>query len=274
MEDSSPGLTHPKRLLAVLAHPDDECLGFGGTICKYAHEGVETYLVTATRGERGRFGNAKESPGLHIVGATRERELREAASILGLKEVNFLDYCDGDLDKADPREAIQKIAGHIRRISPQVVMTFGFEGGYGHPDHIAIAQFTTAAIVVAADARVVIDSLAAHRVSKLYYVAWPLSKWNAYQSALKELSSTVDGVKRIATPYPDWAITTRLNARKYWKTVWQAITCHETQMSVYDKLGALPEAQHEVLWGEQEFYRVFSTVNGGRHPETDLFEGL
>ena len=94
------------RLMAVLAHPDDESLGKGGALAKYAAEGVATYLVTATRGERGRFGDSKISPGPEIVGKTREAELLSAAAELGLREVKFLDYMDGALDKVDNAEAI------------------------------------------------------------------------------------------------------------------------------------------------------------------------
>src|SRR5437867_130689 len=101
------------RLMCVLAHPDDESLGTGGVLARSAAEGVETYLVTATRGERGRFGDDSERPGPEIVGRTREAELLAAAKELGLREVAFLDYPDGALDTVDPVEAIEKIAGHL-----------------------------------------------------------------------------------------------------------------------------------------------------------------
>lgn len=261
------------RLLAVLAHPDDESLGMGGTLAKYADEGVEVYLLTATRGERGRFGTRKESPGLEVVGRTREQELLAAAEVLGIREVGFLDYIDGDLDQADPGEAIARISAHIRRIRPAVVLTFGPEGAYGHPDHIAISQFTTAGVLQAADPEF-LTAAPPHRVSKLYYMAWPPSKWAVFQAAFKELGMTVDGVRRVATPYPDWAVTTRIDASPYWEVAWQAIRCHETQMAVYQGLEALTEEQHLTLWGRQEFYRSFSLVNGGRKVESDLFAGL
>jgi hypothetical protein len=74
-------------------------------------------------------------------------------SELGIREVNFLDYIDGDLDQADPAEAITKIVSHLKRIRPHVVITFDPNGAYGHPDHIAICQFTTAAVLAAADPR-------------------------------------------------------------------------------------------------------------------------
>src|SRR6476659_6033333 len=116
--------------MCVLAHPDDESLGTGGTLAAYAAEGVSTYLVTATRGERGRFGDSKESPGPEIVGRAREAELLAAADVLGLEDVRFLDYPDGALDTVDAADAIQKIAGHLRRVKPQVVVTFGPDGAY------------------------------------------------------------------------------------------------------------------------------------------------
>src|SRR5215468_4468914 len=89
------------RLMAVLAHPDDESLGFGGTLAKYAGEGVETYLVTATRGERGRFGALGKNGDPREVGRVREAELRDAANILGLRAVSVLGYPDGCVDKVD-----------------------------------------------------------------------------------------------------------------------------------------------------------------------------
>jgi LmbE family N-acetylglucosaminyl deacetylase len=96
------------KLMCVLAHPDDESMGTGSTLAKYAAEGVETTLVMATRGERGWNGDPSAYPGLEGLGKLREAELREAAKILGIREVEFLDYIDGDLDKADPRQAIAK----------------------------------------------------------------------------------------------------------------------------------------------------------------------
>jgi len=140
----------PLKLMAVLAHPDDESLGIGGTLAKYAGEGVETYLVTATRGERGRFGESGEKPPPDVIGRVREAELREAAKVLGVREVRFLDYYDGDLDQINVTEAVARIADHLRRVKPHVVITFGPEGAYGHPDHIAISQLATAAVVAAA----------------------------------------------------------------------------------------------------------------------------
>jgi len=96
------------RLMAILAHPDDECLGNGGMLARYASEGIETHLVTATRGERGWFGKESDNPGLGALGKIREAELFAAAEVLGIQSVSFLDYIDGELDAAHPAEAIAK----------------------------------------------------------------------------------------------------------------------------------------------------------------------
>jgi LmbE family N-acetylglucosaminyl deacetylase len=258
--------------MCVLAHPDDESLGTGGALALAAADGVATYLVTATRGERGRFGTGPR-PDDSVVGRTREAELRVAAKELGIRDACVLGYPDGALDQVDAAEAIARIATQIRRVQPHVVITFGPEGAYGHPDHIAISQLTTAAIVQAADGSWNASS-AAHSVSKLYFIAWSAAKWAAYQAALKRLVSVVDGQERQVTPWPDWAVTTVLDTTRVWATVWRAVSCHQTQMSIYDTLAGLADEHQRALWGSQEFYRVFSTVNGGRARETDLFEGL
>ncbi|UCF64473.1 MAG: PIG-L family deacetylase [bacterium] len=259
------------KLMCVLAHPDDESLGIGGTLAKYARQGVETYLVTATRGERGRFGISDEKPSPEEVGRIRQDELLAAAHILGIKEVHFLDYLDGDLDQSDPREAVNLIAEHFSRIKPQVVITFGPEGGYGHPDHIAISQFTTAATLQAAYA---LNKHNPHQVSKLYYMAWSQRQWKAYQAAFRDLKTTVDGKERRAIPWPEWAITTRIDSRDYWEITWQAVSCHKTQLAIFPDLQDQSETDHLAIWGIQEYYRAFSLVNGGRKRETDLFEGV
>ena len=143
------------RLMAVLAHPDDESLGFGGTLAKYAADGIEVFLLTATRGGSGRYrglrGDDPRHPGQAALAEIRGAELHAAASALGVKEVSCLDYPDQHLDRADPLQAIARIVTHLRRVRPDVVVTFGPDGAYGHPDHIAISQLTTAAIVAAAN---------------------------------------------------------------------------------------------------------------------------
>jgi LmbE family N-acetylglucosaminyl deacetylase len=277
------GFTRMKKklkLLAVLAHPDDESLGFGGTLARYADEGIETYLVTATRGEAGRFGALGRSGDPAELGPVREAELRAAAGVLGIHEVTILGYPDAAVDRVPFEIAIRDIGSQIRRIQPHVIVTFGPDGAYGHPDHIAVSQFTTAAILCAADSEYVLDKrpqsvpVPSHRVAKLYHLALRNDKWETYQAVFRKLTSTVDGIEREAISWPDWAVTTVVDTSTHWRTVWEAVCRHHTQMSIYERLESLSQEQQIALWGSQEFYRVFSSVNGGRKLETDLFEGL
>ena len=268
-------MTNELKLMCVLAHPDDESLGNGGMLARYAAAGIKTYLVTATRGERGWFGDEREYPGLEALGKVRENELLDAAEVLDIRYVDFLDYIDGDLEQAHPAEAIAKIVGHLRHVRPDVVVTFGPYGGYGHPDHIAISQFTTAAIIEAANPNsTYYQNMAPHSVSKLYYMAETEEVFDVYQSVFGELAMNIDGVKRSMVTWPRWSVTTRVDTWKYWHTVSRAIACHRTQVAAYAVFEQLSDEQRQMLWGTQCYYRAFSLVNGGRHVEEDLFEGL
>ncbi|HET8845246.1 MAG TPA: PIG-L family deacetylase [Ktedonobacteraceae bacterium] len=263
------------KLLCVLAHPDDEALGNGGMLAKYAAEGIETYLVTATRGERGWLDEKSEYPGEEALGKRREAELHAAAKVLGLRQVVLLDYIDGELDQATPAEVRAKIVEQIRHVRPDVVVTFGPDGGYGHPDHIAISQLTTAALLEAAypDSSYLSD-LPPHRVSKLYYMVLSPALFLAYQSVFGELVMQVDGTQRQGVVWPEWEITTRLATAEYRQQTWDAILCHGSQLNVYHQLKHLSQDFQRELWESQVYYRALSLVNGGRTREDDLFAGL
>ena len=187
-------------------------------------------------------------------------ELRAAAAVLGVRDLSLLDYRDQELDRADPREAIGRIVTHLRRVRPQVVITFAPDGAYGHPDHVAICQFTTAAVVAAADPGFAAGGTgspaAPHAVSKLYYIAWPAAAMAAYEEAFRKLVSKVDGVEREASPWPDWSLSCVIQTRAHWETVWRAVSCHESQITAYEKLAHLSPESHEALWGWQSYYRA------------------
>ncbi|MCB0209333.1 MAG: PIG-L family deacetylase [Anaerolineae bacterium] len=263
------------KLLIIMAHPDDESLGVGGTLAKYAAEGVETYLITATRGQHGWFGDAADYPGPTALGRIREAELRAAAHVLGLHDVTLFDYMDGELDQAEPTEVIDKIAACIRHIRPQVVVTFDPTGAYGHPDHIAISQFASAACMAAANpAYPDIEQRPAHQVSKLYYRVSTRPLLAVYEEAFGDLVMHIDGVDRRPHGWPTWSITTAIDTMAYWQQVWTAVACHRSQLPGYEALKDLPVEHHHSLWGHEHYYRAFSLVNGGRNIEHDLFEGI
>jgi LmbE family N-acetylglucosaminyl deacetylase len=267
-------MAEPLRLMGIFPHPDDETFGTGGTFAHYAAHGVETSLLCATRGERGWGGPPEENPGLEGLGKIREGELRAAAAALGIKELHFLDYIDGDLDQADAGTAISRMVPHIRRIRPQVVMTFALDGAYGHPDHIAMSQLATAALVCAADPTYAPDGQPPHRVSKLYYKVWTQKEQDYLEPIYGKVSMGVDGVEREGVAWPDWSVTTFINARAEWETVVRAMNCHATQLPPGLQPGKASQEQLERLWGDQSFARVYSLVNNGRKVESDLFEGL
>ena len=263
------------RLLAIFPHPDDETLGLGSTLARYSAEGVETYLLCATRGERGWFESEGPNPGLEGVARIREAELRCASENLGLHEVSLLDYIDGDVDQARPEEIIGKIVSHIRRIKPQVVVTFAPDGAYGHPDHIALSQFTHGALVCAAD-RNFLDANAQppQRILKFYYMVDSVEVVNLANEAFGGISMVIDGVTRRHVGWQDWQITTRLDNNQYMEKVRRAILCHKSQLPGFGPLAEWSVAELGKMFGTGHFYRAFSLVNGGRNVETDLFEGL
>ncbi len=262
--------------MCIAAHPDDECLGFGGTLARCAAEGAEVSLVVATRGERGRHGDGSEPhPGPEALGRIREAELRTACDILGVRHLRFLDYLDAELDKADAREASARIATRIRELRPHVVLTFDPFGAYGHPDHIAISQLTLGGVIRAMSTEPLAgQEQKPHAVQKLYYMVNTERRWRPYQRAFKAMQMTVDGEVRASVAWPDWSVTTTIDAFDHWETVWRAVQCHRTQMAQYAGLSALTPEDHRAIWGTQEFYRALSLVNGGRAREVDLFEGI
>lgn len=151
-----------KTLLAVLAHPDDELFGMGGTLALYSRKGWQVYLICATRGEAGTV-DPQYLQGFNSISELRESELRCAAGHLGLHGVYFLDYRDlgmpGSADNAHPdaqvAHPLEEVAGHvvkyIREIKPEIVLTFDPIGGYRHPDHIHIHKATVLAFENAGD---------------------------------------------------------------------------------------------------------------------------
>lgn len=191
-----------QRLLAILAHPDDESLGNGGMLAKCAEEGVATYLLTATRGERGWFGPPDEYPGPRELGRIRERELRAAAKRLGIREVVLLDYVDGELDRAEPGVVVAALVREIRRLRPQVVVTFDPWGLYGHPDHIAVSRFATEAVTASARSEYR-DGAPPHLVDGLYYMAWTQPSIELYSQAFGEIELRIGDEVRCPHPWPD-----------------------------------------------------------------------
>lgn len=166
-------------LLFSFAHPDDESFCGAGTAMKYAAEGHRIVLVTATLGQRGKCGDPPVCRPDEIE-ATRERELREAARIIGFDALHLLGYRDRELADAPPDEVRAALVKIIRQERPAVVFTFDPNGFNVHPDHVAIARFTFDAVAAAADPRWHPDLGAPHVVTRTLWLP-PLPPWDAVQ---------------------------------------------------------------------------------------------
>ncbi|WP_379135335.1 PIG-L family deacetylase [Paenibacillus sp. sgz500958] len=136
----------PRKILAVLAHPDDETFICGGTLAKYASQGADITLVSATRGEMGRRMGNPHYLNRESIPAAREIELRRACDSLGIRRLIFFDIRDKTVEFIDEELLIGRISDLIDEEDPDVILTFHEKLG-GHPDHCAIGKVTTAAVM-------------------------------------------------------------------------------------------------------------------------------
>lgn len=170
------GAGQQPRLLGVFAHPDDETFCAGGAFARYAKDGAEIMVVSATRGQSGQIRDARVAT-RRTVAAVREAELRRACEQLGVTHVECWDYLDGALAEADFTTLTGEIVQRIREFRPEVVISFGPDGGYGHPDHITISAAATQACRQAGDPASypgqLAGGLAPHRPARLYHSHFP-----------------------------------------------------------------------------------------------------
>jgi len=264
-------------LLAVFPHPDDEAFSMGGTLARYAAEGCDVHLVTATRGEAGEI----RDPGLATkanLPQVREQELRCACQAYGIHPPRFMDYVDGQLAVVHQGQAVGKLVRIIRELKPQVMVTYGPEGIYGHYDHIAVHRWATIAFDLAADASCFPDQLsgtcAPHQVSKLYYVVVPEEMVALMSQAGRPASVMMDGVPFPMVGYRREQITTVIDIRDYLGAKINGLSCHATQ---FDASGSAEEAQQFLsspLMYQETFVLGRSTAGQVGAAETDLFAGL
>ncbi len=170
-------------ILAIFAHPDDETSASAGTLTQYAREGVETYVLTATRGELGELGTGGLNIAREDLPAVREAELRAVLELYGAQPPILLDYRDQDLINADFETLTQDVLQVMASVQPDVVITFGPSGISNHDDHIAIHRAATEAF---------------HRyrqttsgAPRLYYVAIPQEVATQFELELDPLEMTL-----------------------------------------------------------------------------------
>jgi LmbE family N-acetylglucosaminyl deacetylase len=273
------------RLLGVFAHPDDEGV-MSGAVLRYGASGIETGLVYATRGEVGEISDpALATP--ENLGQVREQEMQAAADVLSVRHLWFLDYRDsgmaGTADNTNARSFVQqreadvigKLVAIIREFRPQVMVTFDESGGYGHPDHIAIYRYTTAAYHAAADDALYPELGPAHAVSKLYYGSFPrsvvktMAEWLGTQ--MDEDTSILRGTDPDTLGLPDDQIDVRLDVRQWRETKDRSWAMHRTQSNPNDLMSQLPtELRHK--WEDYEYYQLATSRVGPDVPgENDLF---
>ncbi|MGB8652525.1 MAG: N-acetyl-1-D-myo-inositol-2-amino-2-deoxy-alpha-D-glucopyranoside deacetylase [Mycobacteriales bacterium] len=288
-------LDHPRRLLLVHAHPDDETIGTGATMAKYAADGVLVTLVTCTLGEEGEI----LVPGLsHLasdqqdaLGAHRIGELAAACEALGVRDHRFLGgpgrWRDSGMMgtpqndrpdafwQADLDEATRALVEVVREVRPQVVVTYDANGGYGHPDHIQAHRVTVAAFDKAADPSYAPELGEPWQPERLYWTAFPKSVLQAGIDRLKELGETnffgVDSADDLPFGNPDEEVTTEIDGRDFLDAKMAAMRAHATQIEVEGPFFALSNNIGQQAMGVEHFILARGQLHSSGGREVDLF---
>ena len=252
MNEGGPGACEGRSLLAVFAHPDDESLACGGLLAWCAQLGARVSLVCATHGELG----PTSDPSVVDRGGLREvraQELHAAARVLGIADVVLLDYPDGFLPWVDANRLEADISGAIRRFRPDVVLTFGEDGLYWHPDHIAIHERTTAAVAALGDS-----------APALYYVTMPRGVMRAivntflatYRERGEPPPTQVLGIVSIdAFGVGAEPPTLVIDVAAFADRKLAALRCHRTQ-TANDVLALMSDGDAERLLATEHFHRA------------------
>ncbi|MFI0422472.1 N-acetyl-1-D-myo-inositol-2-amino-2-deoxy-alpha-D-glucopyranoside deacetylase [Spongiactinospora sp. 9N601] len=293
-----------RRLLLVHAHPDDETIGTGATMAKYAAEGAQVTLVTCTLGEEGEIIPADlrhldpDALGRHRIG-----ELEAACAALGVTDHRFLGgpgrYRDSGMMgvaanhrteafwQAPLEEAAAELAAVIREVRPQVLVTYDANGFYGHPDHIQAHRVAWRATGLAADG----PAPDAWQVAKIYHTAMPRSVMRRGAAAIGEAGTGFlrQEVDDLVYGSEDRDITTEIDAREHLPAKLAAMRAHATQISVSGAWFALSNGIGQQVLGVEHFVLASGVpgapAGGGAPPEagglgephvreSDLFAGI
>jgi len=262
-------------LATILAHPDDETFGTGGTLIRYASEGVAVHSLCLTEGEQGWAGGegAPLIPREH-VGAARALELAEAGRRMGLRSVTCFKYPDGGLAGVNPDYVVRDIVRWLRRVRPDVVITWGPDGGYGHPDHIKTHRITVQAVFHGKDVKR-FPGGEPWQPSKLYYTAFPRSAIKEIEQAMKAAGMEDRFGEDEETPFgvPDDRVSASIDVSQYVDKKIAAMQAHRTQIPPDSWFMKLRDVLGPRAWGREYFERARTRVNAPI-PENDLFAGL
>ena len=280
----------PLRLMAIHAHPDDESSKGAATTAKYVDEGIEVMVVSCTGGERGDVLNAQaqELVDLYGIHEVRQREMAEAARILGVQH-EWLGFMDSGFTEGEPLPedafalvpleiSVPPLVKLLREFRPQVVTTYDENGGYPHPDHIQTHVITMAAITAAADPNLHQEFGPAHQVQKVYYnQQFHKARIVALHNLLLE--------QEIESPYVEWLdkwedkpedaerITTSIECAKYFPIRDAALKAHATQIEPDGRWFLVSTELQQGAWPTEEF-QLASSLVPTTLPESDLFAGL
>ena len=280
----------PPTILAVLAHPDDETFGMGGTLALYAQKSADIYLICATRGEAGDV-DKQHLEGFNSIAELRTHELQCASKALGIKKVFFLNYRDSGMqDSADNThsnalvnanldEVAEKVAHIIRELRPHVVLTFDPVGGYKHPDHIAIHKATVKAFDLAAS-RDFQDGLNPYQPQKLYFQIMPKRMIKFMIRLLPFFGKNprqfgrnhdIDLVSIVENS--DFPVHLRVNIRSVRAQKDAAAACHASQQMEMSNRPNPIRWFLNLLGDTEEFMRYYPPAEPDLR-EKDLFEGI
>jgi LmbE family N-acetylglucosaminyl deacetylase len=263
--------------VAVFAHPDDEAYGVGGTLARYAAEGCDVHLVTATRGEAGEVRDASSATKANLP-LVREQELRCACDIYGIHPPRFLDYVDGQLAIAHQGQAVGKLVRIIRELKPHVLVSFGPDGIYGHYDHIAVHRWTTIAYDLAADEDCFPDQISGtcmpHQPSKLYYQVLSEEVLAVMSPEGKPAAVMMDGVPFPMVGYSRDEITTVIDIGQYVEAKLRGLQCHASQIDSSTPPEEAVEMTSSPLFRQETYILARANVGWPDAVETDLFHGL
>ena len=279
-----------KILLAVLAHPDDESFGLGGTLALYARLGCDAYLVCATRGEAG-FMDEEHLHGFKDTAEARVAELKCAAQHLGLKEVFFLGYRDSGMPGSDENKhpeaqincPVEEVAGrvvkYIRELKPDIVLTFDPIGGYRHPDHIHIHQATKLAYEKSNDASFHPEAGAPFEPRALYYQVFPrvFIRWMTRIMPLIGLNPRQWGrnkdIDLKAISDVDFPVHVRVDISPVSEVKRKASECHASQGGLAMRSGLMGFIM-KMLGEHEDYMRAYPPVDGAHARKRNLFDGI
>jgi N-acetylglucosamine malate deacetylase 2 len=235
-------------LLAVLAHPDDESMGAGGLIVRHTRSDVMVHLVCATRGEQG-WGGKPPGARREDLATIRTAEMEAAATALALAGVEIWDYPDGGVDKSDQTEITQRIWQAMTTVRPAAVVTWGPDGGYGHPDHIAIGRFTDAAVAAMPEGE----------RPALYHMAVDEQLAAFYREAARLTSPDGEALPAAVADHVD--VVMDLSPDEVQMKL-RAINCHQSQLADWmEEIGEHP-ALLQRGWGHEVYIAVPSRAAG------------